>query len=213
MVAARFGDRLIGLASTIVLARLLVPADFGLVMMAMVIIGAVHLLGAFSFDIALIQNRQAHRQHYDTVWTINLLLAVAFGLLLLLLAAPAARFYNETRLEAVMYVLAVATALEGLVNVGIVAFRKELQFNKEFKFLLTKRVSSVAVTLALAVAWRDYWALVAGVLVGNIVSVVLSYAWHSYRPRFSLAAWSDLFRFSRWLFLNNVLGFVYQRAA
>src|SRR5688572_26128481 len=114
MVAARLGDRLIGLVSTIVLARLLVPADFGLVMMAIVIIGALQLLGAFSFDLALIQNHRAGRQHYDTVWTINLLFAVAFGFLVVLLAVPAARFYNEPRLEAVMYVLAVATALQGL---------------------------------------------------------------------------------------------------
>src|SRR5205085_9960902 len=106
MVGARIADRLIGLTSTVILARLLVPADFGLVVMATVIIAALQLLGAFSFDLALIQNPNAERRHYDTVWTIGLLFATTFAVAVILVAAPAARFYNEPRLAGVMHVLA-----------------------------------------------------------------------------------------------------------
>jgi lipopolysaccharide exporter len=213
MVAARVGDRVIGLVSTIILARLLLPADFGLVIMATVLIGALQLLGAFSFDLALIQNPKAERRHYDTVWTIGLLFATAFALALIVLAAPAASFYSEPRLQAVMHVLAVAIFLEGLTNVGIVQFRKQLQFDKEFRFVLTRKVVGVVVTVVLAFAWRDYWALVAGTLTASIAAVCLSYLWQPYRPRLSLAARSELFSFSRWLLVNNMLGFLYHRAA
>jgi lipopolysaccharide exporter len=213
MIAARVSIRLIGLFSTVILARILIPADFGLVIMATAIIAALQLLGAFSFDLALIQNPNAERRHYDTVWTIGLLVSAALALSLILLANPAASFYNEPRLAAVMYALSVGMFLEGFINVGVVAFRKEMQFDKEFAFLFATKLAAVIVTVTLAVTWRDYWALVVGSLTGTIVALVLSYLLQPYRPRFSLDARGELFRFSRWLFLNNTLGFLYHRAA
>src|SRR5258705_12514251 len=102
MVLARVLDRSVGFVSTIILARLLVPADFGLVSLAAAILAGLELLGAFSFDMALIQKQSADRRHYDTVWTITLLFAAFFGALMVLLAHPAARFFNDARLAGVM---------------------------------------------------------------------------------------------------------------
>ncbi len=213
MVLLKFVDRAIGMISTLILARLLVPADFGLVAMATAIIAALTLLGAFSFDLALIQNPNAERRHYDTVWTLGLLFCAAYAAALLLLAHPAAQFYNEHRLVAVMEILALGTLIGGFTNVGVVIFRKNMQFDREFKFMFAKRLVTFVVTVGLAFLWRDYWALVVGTLSGIIVSVLTSYLWQSYRPRFSLAARSELFRFSGWLFVNNTLGFLYYRVA
>src|SRR5665213_554253 len=108
MVAARLMDRSIGMVSTLILARLLVPGDFGLVAMATAIGGLLDLLGAFSFDLALIQNANAERRHYDTVWTFNAIFGVFCGLALVFLAIPAAMFYHEPRLTRVMYVLSIS---------------------------------------------------------------------------------------------------------
>jgi PST family polysaccharide transporter len=213
MVFARMLDRGIGLISTIILARLLAPADFGLVSLAAAILAGLELLGAFSFDMALIQKQSADRRHYDTVWTITLLFAVFLGALMVLLAYPAARFFNDARLAGVMQLLAIGAVAGGFSNVGVVAFRKELQFDREFKFLLAKRLISFAVTVTLAFQWRDYRALVAGTVTGMVVGVAVSYWMHPYRPRFSLAAWRELFNFSRWLFASNALGFLYTKAA
>jgi O-antigen/teichoic acid export membrane protein len=213
MVGARLGDRLIGLMSTIVLARLLVPADFGLVVMATAILAGLQLLAAFSFDVALIQNPHAERRHYDTVWTLGIIFCSALAIVLILLAGPASRFYGEPRLAPIMYVLSIGMFLEGFINVGIVSFRKEMQFEKEFKFLLSKKLVAVITTVTLAFVWRDYWALVAGTIMGTVVALVLSYLWQPYRPRLSMDARKELFSFSQWLFFNNTLTFLYHRAA
>src|SRR5215510_14071866 len=113
MVSFKLLDRALGLLSTLILARLLVPADFGLVAMATSIIAALALLGAFSFDVSLIQNPDTQRRHFDTAWTFNVFFGLFCGVLLALLAYPAAAFYREPRLESVMYVLALAMALLG----------------------------------------------------------------------------------------------------
>lgn len=212
-VLLRITRRVIGLVSTVILARLLVPEDFGLVAMAMSIIAVLELLSAFSFDVALIQNQDARREHYDTAWTFNVIFLVCSALILLLLAEPAARFYEEPRLEAVMYLLALGTFIQGLENIGVVAFQKELEFNKEFTFTLAKATAGFIVTVSLAFVFHNYWALVAGTLFSKFTGVAVSYLIHPFRPRFSLAARHDLFHFSKWLLLNNILFFLNARSS
>jgi len=213
MVLFKILDRTIGLTSMSVLARLLVPGDFGLVALATSIIAVLELLGAFSFDVALIQNPKATRDHYDTAWTFNALFGFVCAAGLVLLAAPASRFYAEPRLAAVMIALAFGQVVGGLENIAIVAFRKDFQFKKEFRFLYAKRLAGAVVTISLAFAIESHWALVAGILTGRVVGVALSYALRPYRPRFSLAARRELFHFSKWLLVNNFLGFLNNRSA
>ena len=71
MVGLRFALRGLGLISTLILARLLVPEDFGLVALATTIATLLEICGQFSFDLALIRDPKAGREHYDTVWTLN----------------------------------------------------------------------------------------------------------------------------------------------
>ncbi len=213
MVLFKLVHRSLSLISTVILARLLLPADFGLIALAMSIIAALELLSAFSFDIALIQDQKSGRKEYDTVWTFNVLFGVGSGLILLLLASPAAEFYADPRLELVMFALAAFPLLGGLQNIGVIEFRKEMQFNKEFGFLAAQKLAGFSITIPLAFVYENYWALVAGMLGAQLVGVLLSYLLHPYRPRFSLAAAHKLFHFSKWLLINNVLFFFRLRSA
>jgi O-antigen/teichoic acid export membrane protein len=208
MVFFKFTERGLGLISTVILARLLIPKDFGLVAMATSIIAVLELLSAFSFDIVLIHKQEATRNHYDTAWTFNVSFGVISALILLALANPAAAFYSEPRLDAVMYVLALGSLVHGFENIGVIAFRKDLEFRKEFYFLLSKKLVSFSVTLPLAFIFRNYWALIAGMLAGRTAGVLVSYYVHPYRPWFSLKARHELLHFSKWLFFNNIITFL-----
>jgi O-antigen/teichoic acid export membrane protein len=110
-----------------------------------------------------------------------------------------------------MFLLAAGWVLESAENIGTVNFRRDLDFRREFVFLAAKRVVGVFVTLTAALAFRTYWALIVGTLVGRAVGVVLSYLMLSYRPRFSILAWREVMGFSGWLFVSNVLTFVSTR--
>lgn len=212
MVAWRLIERVLGLVTTLVLARVLVPEDFGLVAMAMSIIAMLELLGEFGFDMALIQNQRAARHHYDTAWTIGACYAVVSSLALVAIAAPASRFYNEPRLEAVCYCLAIGVFLRGFVNIGTVAFRKELQLEKEVKFQAARKLIVVGVTIALALKFHSYWALAVAYVVSHLIGLVISYLMHPFRPWFSLAGWRDLFHFSKWMLVTNILSFLQNRS-
>jgi lipopolysaccharide exporter len=207
-------DRCTAVVSTSILARLLVPEDFGLVALATSTIAVLEVLGAFGLETALVQRADASREHFDSVWTFNLLFGLGLGLIVIALARPIVFFYRDPRLFSVLLVLGLRQAIQGFENVGIVAFRKELRFDKEFKFLVTKRLATtVLVTLPLAYFLRNYWALLGGSLAGTCISVVVSYAIHPFRPRISLAGFSQLMTFSKWLFLTSVVEFLYSRSA
>jgi len=213
MVVCKLLDRSIGIVSVVILARLLVPADFGLVAMATAIIAIIELLSAFNFDMALIQSQQATRAHYDTAWTLNVTMAAVCALLVAAAAFPAGAFYGDSRLGPIMLWLSLATWIRGFENVGVVAFRKELKFNREFQLLLTKRIGVFLATISIALATRSYWALVLGTLAGSVGGVVVSYLFHPFRPRFDLTARGELLRFSKWMVLSNVINTLASRAA
>lgn len=213
MVAFKMVERSIGLVSTIILARLLVPEDFGLVAMATAFLGMLLLLTSFSFDVVLIQKQDAERHLYDTAWTFNVIFSLTLSVIVGFSAIPLAEFYDEVRLENILYVFSLSTFFGGFSNIGPVAFRKEMQFHKEFFFSLAKKLISFSVTMILAFTLKSYWALVWGTFAGRFFEVLLSYKVHPYRPRFCLTGRKELFGFSFWLFFNNMIFFAYNRSA
>ncbi len=212
MVFLRFSVRMIGLVSTLILVRLLAPADFGIVAMATSIFAIIELLTAFSFDVVLIQRQDAGQDEYNAAWTLNVLLGVAAAVVLVLVAYPAAAFYEQPQLAPVIMVLALSAFLQGLANIGLVDFRKYLQFHKEFIFQFAVKVAAFVVTIFLAVVYRSYWALIAGIVTSKLAALVLSYAIHPFRPRLSLKGVHSIIHFSKWLFVNNVTYFIRSRS-
>ncbi|MDQ2695408.1 MAG: oligosaccharide flippase family protein, partial [Pseudomonadota bacterium] len=88
MVLLKLAMRGIGLISTIVLARLLVPQDFGLVAMATSLVVMLEMMSEFQFDMALIKDQQAADYHYNTAWTLNIIKGLVTGLLIVAIAYP-----------------------------------------------------------------------------------------------------------------------------
>jgi len=204
MLSFKLTERSLGLINTIVLARLLVPADFGLVAMATAVVAILEIFSNFNFDTFLIRHPEVDRRHYDTAWTLNVLIGLCIASVLVAIAPLMADFYKEPRLRWVLSALALAALVQGFENIGVVAFRKEMQFRKEFMLQVGKKLAGFTVTLIAALVFRTYWALVAGIIVSRLAGMLLSYLTHPYRPRFSLAAPSELFHFSKWLLGNNI---------
>ena len=213
MVLFKLVERSLGLVSTLVLARLLLPADFGVVAMALSFIFMAELLTAFGFDVALIQNQKATNAHYNTAWTGNVLLGLSITVLMLALAVPVAKFYRRPELVLVVCALAFGPLLTGAENIGVVAFRKDMDFRREFIFQISRKLIGFCVVVPLAYILRNYWALVAGTLVSKLVGTIMSYRMHPFRPRATLSHLKELFHFSRWMLFNNMVGFLKERMA
>lgn len=204
MIAMRWVIRGLGLVSTIVLARLLHPEDFGVVAMAMVVVGFLEVFTYTGVDLAVIRIRDPGREHYDTAWTINVGQGIALAAALLLAAPLAVQWFSDPRVSQVIQVLAVAAAIGGCENIGVIDFRRELRFDVEFRYGVYKKLVSFLVTLVLALAFRNYWALVIGTVAGRCAEVALSYVLHPYRPRLSIARLKEIWSFSQWLLAARI---------
>jgi len=213
MVLFKLVERGLGLISTLILARLLSPADFGVVAMALSFIAMAELMSAFGFDIAIIQNQSATKAHYNSAWTCNFLLGLSITVLMLAVAVPIADFYGKPELTWVVLALAFGPLLTSAENIGVVAFRKELDFRREFKFQVSRKFVAFAVVVPLAFILRSYWALVVGILLSKLAGTVISYLMHPYRPRLAFSKVRELFVFSRWLLFNNLVSFFKERSA
>jgi O-antigen/teichoic acid export membrane protein len=84
-------------------------------------------------------------------------------------------------------------------------------FSKDFEFLVLNKIVSFVVTVGLAAALGNYWALVIGILTGSITSTLQSFRMHPYRPRLDLSEVRAMWAFSFWILVQNVLGFLNTR--
>jgi lipopolysaccharide exporter len=204
MIAMRFSIRGIGLISTIILARILTPADFGIVAMAMLLIGFIEVFNDTGQQAALIANPNPSRAHYDTAWTISVIIAVVLTGIIFLAAPLASAYFKDPRITPVIELLSLRVLLGGFINIGTVDFRRNLDFSRELRFGLVRKLATFAATLTLALIWKNYWALAIGMVVGYMLEVGLSYAMHRYRPRFSFSKMREIWACSSWLLIQSI---------
>ena len=194
-VSMRWTDRLVGIVSTLILARLLVPEDFGIVAQASLVIGLLRVLTDLGVHIALIQNTNAETSHYNTAWTIRLLQFVVISLVLFFAAPVAGDYFGDVRVVAVLQVMTLQLLLSGFSNIGVVNFQKEMRFGLDFRYVFTKRMLGFVTTIVVAAIVHSYWAMVLGTLVSSAAGLVLSYTMHPMRPRLDLSRFSEIFRY------------------
>ena len=208
VVAARWGMRGIGLISTVVLVRLLAPHDFGVVALAVLVLGAIEVFSYTGMVTYIIRHPDPQRSHFDTVFTLQLIIGCVLAVVVFLAAPYGAAFFREPETEAVIRWLALRPILYGVENPGVIWFRKNMRFSKDFEFMVLNKLASFGITIAAAIVFRSYWALVTGILVGGAIGVAQTYWMHPFRPRLSLAEVGVVWRFSAWMLVANVMDFL-----
>ncbi len=211
VVAWRLVTRNLGLVSTLVLVRLLQPADFGLVALASALATTVDAFSAFGVQDALMRLPSPSRGSYDSAFWLGVMRGAMTALLMTGLAWPAATFFNEPRLSTVVLALAFGTLVSAFENIGTVDFRRNMQFSKEFSLQVIPRVIGIITTISMAVIWQNYFALIAGIVVTRIARLFQSYIMSPFRPRFQMRDWRPLLGFSLWNWLLTIIAQIRER--
>ena len=182
-------SQLIGFIRSIVIARLLVPEEFGLFSMAMTIMLGLTALTTLGLDQTILARKfdsdSELRAQLDTVWSAELMRTLLLTLLLLACAYPVSSFYGQPKLLGLVSILSLATLFDGMRNIGLALLRKQISFARIFWYELTTNITAAVLTIALAVRFRSVWALVLGQIIAAALGMLLSYAFHPYRPRFA----------------------------
>ena len=211
-VAMRWSMKVLGLLSTVALARILSPGDYGVVAMAMLVVGLAEVLIDFGASTALLREPEPDRAFIDSAWTLGALQGLTVAAMLALAAPLAGRYFQEPRVVPVILMIAPFIAFSSFGNIGIILARKHLDFALEFRFTLIAKLIGVAATLTAALMLRDFRALVIGMVSGYLVSAPLSYWMHPYRPRWCTARLGAMWNFSKWLLIGGIGQFAVRKA-
>ena len=213
LLGARVLERLIGLISITILARLLTPSDFGLVAIASIVVAAIQVFTQFGFDWALVRYKEPSPSDLNSAWTLRALLGMGVFGFLVIVGPFAAHFFKQPALRPVLIVLGFGAFVVSLENIGTVYFRRDFTFEREFLIRAIAKVSGFVTTITIALLTRSLWALVWGSVATNLATTVSSYTFHPYRPRLALKGVRALMTFSAWLLVGRLAGLFRQQFA
>lgn len=208
---ARLVLRSLGFLNIVIIARILTPDDFGVIALATILIGFTQIFTQTGIVMALIKHKSPTDRHFDTAWTMRLIAACFATFIILLLAWPAADYFNDDRVINILLLMAFNPILESLSNIGVFHFNRNMDFNKSFKHQTSSRLIGFTATLSLALLLQTYWAIAIGSTVQALAFTGVSYYMHPYRPSFSLEKYREFLGFTIWSFMGIVAKTVSER--
>ncbi|MGD8539800.1 MAG: lipopolysaccharide biosynthesis protein [Candidatus Aminicenantes bacterium] len=213
IIILRIFEQLFSLARTVVLARILLPSDFGLLGIALLSISLLETFSQTGFDRALIQKKEDIENYLNSAWTIMILRGFLLFIVLFGTAPFLAEFFNTTQAKPIIQAMSFSFLFRGFTNIGVVYFQKELEFNKQFFYRASGTIADFIIAVSFALIFRNVWALVFGILAGNLVQFAASYFLQPHRPRLQLDSTKtkELYNFGKWIFGSSVIIFFLTR--
>lgn len=201
-------------AVTIVLARKLAPADYGLVGMAAVFTGLLDLLNGFGINSAIVQkNDLSHDELSSSFWFV-LFFGCALCCMGFLLAPAAGLFYHNDQVPWIVRVLSLNFVVSALRIVPQSILNKQLMFNKSSQAELVSSIANGTSAIFLAFAGFGVWSLVCGSVLQSVISTLLICFFASWRPSFVFAVrpLKELLGFSAKVVTSRIQWYVYSNS-
>ena len=205
---ARVVINLLQIGSNILIAWFLSPEDMGHFALAATVLAILNSISEMQLGQSLVRHRQGGEGAASLVWTVGLIRGGLLGLLCLLLAWPMALFFDDMRLIPTMAALSMVPVLLGFENPYRFLLQRDLNFAQDIRIMIAKRAFSVAAAVGAAICLENYWALVIGLVADAAASTLISYMLTRYRPRLTIAGFREVWNFSAWLMLGQVLNTV-----
>lgn len=211
-----FIDNIVGSGVTfivgLILARLLTPAEFGIIGIVTVFIVISNTIIDGGFSTALIRKLEVTDDDYNTVFYINLFVSILLVLLLVLFSNKIALFFNEIILEKVFPVMSLILLINALTIVQRADLTRRVDFKTQAFISLAASVGSGIIGITLALLGYNVWSLVWQQLSRQFINSLLLWALNRWKPklRFSLTSFRELFGFGSKILGANLLNTVYK---
>jgi O-antigen/teichoic acid export membrane protein len=199
------------LLNNVILARLLAPPIFGLMAIVNAIRTGIELLS----DVGIIQNIVSNPSgndpdFYDTAWTLQVVRGLLLAALCILLAVPAARFFNYAELAAILPVASLFFVFTAFDSTARGLLQKKLQVARLGIFEIALAVVTLVANVGVALVTRTVWALVLGSVITGAATLIMSFLYiPGLRHRFMVDPVSarQLLKFGKWVFFSSIVYF------
>ncbi len=209
---SNWGTQIVSWLSTILVARLLLPSDYGIVAMATVFLGLARLMSEFGLGTVVLAMRDLTDRSVAQVNGLSMVFGVGAMLLSLLVALPLGHFFDSAELPMVVAVMSVGFVIAAARVVPYALLQRELRFDALARLEVLQALIMTATTLTLAAAGAGYWALALGPTAGQLAATVMNMRLRPVpfaRPTREIAA---AVRFSRNILVERVAGYGYSTA-
>jgi PST family polysaccharide transporter len=203
-VASNISVQAVNFVITVVLARLLVPEDFGVIAISSVVVGFVTLFQDLGMGSAIIQKKQIDEDYLGTSLLVSFVTGIAIALLIVAVSPFIASFYSKSILEDIIMVSSIGFVLGPLMSIHNSILTKNLEFKKIGILNVSSHVLSGGISIFMALTGFGVWSLVVGKLVAQLILIPVYWKIAKWTPkfRFRKTCFQELFAFS-----SNILGF------
>ncbi len=208
-------NQVLRLASGIILRRWLFPQAFGLMAIVNVCIQGLKMFSDLGLGPSIVQNPRGEEPGFlRTAWTVQIIRGFVLWAIVLLLAWPASRFYDEPRLLFFLPAAAMASCIGGFSSTNLFLAKRKLELGKITVMETLSQTTALISVVIIAYFWRSTWALVVGGTIGAIIRTILTHLILK-GPRmgfeFHRKTASELFKFGKWIFVATLLTFLLSR--
>ncbi len=209
----KYSTMAIGFISSIVLARLLTPDDYGAIGMLAIFMSLAEVFIDAGFGSALIQKKNPTQVDYSTVFYFNIGMSIVLYLILFLSAPAIANFYKMPILSKILRIQGLILFIYAFNIIQRNQIRKYLLFKKLSTITIITSVVSLIVTVIMAYKGCGVWALVAQNFIGALIPCIFFWITTSWHPtkEYSWKSFRDLFGFGAYMFLTHLLDTFSQR--
>jgi len=181
-LAGQSANFVIQTASTVILARLLTPADYGMIAMITAVTGFVTLFKDLGLSMATVQKDEITHEQISMLFWINVGLSAVVMLVTMALAPVIAWFYGEPDLLPLTLVMAVGFVFGGLCVQHSALLRRQMRFGTLVLIDILRLIVSATVGIIAALAGAGVWALVYMTLSGNLFNALAVWVVCHWRP-------------------------------
>ena len=207
----RFSTQGIQFITTLIMARMLTPAEYGTIGMLSIFLAISSVFIYICFVNAL--TRKQDRTHNDicTVFFFNISISIIAYLFLFLAAPYIAAFYNMTELKLILRIIGLTLIINSFSAVQATLLTINLNFLSQARITVISLIISALVGIILAYKGFSYWSLVAQSLVSSSISSILYWYYSKWRPNmiFSINSFKDMFGFGWKLLVLSLIDSTY----
>lgn len=207
----RFSVQIIQFIISIILARLLVPSEFGLIAMTTIFIAIAQVFIDSGFSNALIQKKNRSSSDFSTVFVFNFIISLVVYFLLYGIAPYVSDFYKESQLTSIIRWVSLNLILSGVSIVQRSILLIELRFKTTALISLTAVLISGILGIILAYLGKGVWALIIQILASNAITALLFFFLSKWKisMHFSRTSFQNLFSFGSKLLTSSLIHSIY----
>ena len=196
----------------IILARLLMPAEFGLIGMITIFIAISESFINSGFSTALIRKQNCTDVDFSTVFYFNLVVGVLFYWVLFFSAPAISRFFNEPQLINLVRILSIVLIIDSLTIIQRTILTKRIDFKLQTKISIIASIISGVVGVSLAFNGFGVWSLAIRQITQTTVNSCLLWLWNRWLPLpvFSKTSFNELFSFGYKLLISGLIDTLYR---